>query len=103
MVFSVKVPVLSEHSSVMPAISSMAVRRVTMAPCCASCRDPRASVVVLHASAGCFTSFVKRAGVVMSPVVLASNQVHLPTGAASLETLSHDSLVCRTERSAMPS
>ena len=49
MVLSVKVPVLSEHSSVMPAISSIAVRRVTMAPCCASCRDPKANVVVLHA------------------------------------------------------
>ena len=48
-VFRVRVPVLSEHSSVMPAISSMAVRRVTMAPCCASWREPSASVVVLHA------------------------------------------------------
>lgn len=49
MVLRVSVPVLSEHRSVMPAISSIAVRRVTMAPCCASCRDPSASVVVLHA------------------------------------------------------
>ena len=52
-VFSVKVPVLSEHSRGMPAISSMAVRRVTMAPCCASWREPSASVVVLHASRLC--------------------------------------------------
>ncbi len=45
----VRVPVLSEHSSVMPAISSIAVSRVTIAPCAASCRDPKASVVVLQA------------------------------------------------------
>ncbi len=45
----VRVPVLSEHSSVMPAISSIAVSRVTIAPCAASCRDPNASVVVLQA------------------------------------------------------
>ena len=45
---SVRVPVLSEHSTVMPAISSIAVSRVTIAPCADSCRDPSASVVVLR-------------------------------------------------------
>lgn len=46
--FRVRVPVLSEQSMFMPAISSMAVRRVTMAPCADSWRDPRANVVVLY-------------------------------------------------------
>jgi hypothetical protein len=46
---SVSVPVLSEQSSVIPAISSIAVSRVTIAPCAASCREPSASVVVLRA------------------------------------------------------
>lgn len=48
MVLRVRVPVLSEQSSVMPAISSMAVSRVTIAPCAANCREPSASVVVLQ-------------------------------------------------------
>ena len=47
---SVSVPVLSEHSTVMPAISSIAVKRVTIAPCADSCREPSASVVVLRAA-----------------------------------------------------
>ena len=47
---SVSVPVLSEQSSVMPAISSIAVSRVTIAPCAASWRLPSASVVVLRAA-----------------------------------------------------
>ncbi len=43
---SVSVPVLSEQSMFMPAMSSMAARRVTMAPCALSWRLPSASVVV---------------------------------------------------------
>jgi len=46
----VRVPVLSEQRRFMPAISSTAARRVTMAPCAASCRDPRARVVVTTTS-----------------------------------------------------
>jgi hypothetical protein len=42
----VRVPVLSEHSMFMPAISSMEARRVTIAPSCDSWREPSASVVV---------------------------------------------------------
>ena len=46
MVFMVRVPVLSEHSMFMPAISSMEARRVTIAPCFDRSREPSASVVV---------------------------------------------------------
>ncbi len=43
---SVRVPVLSEQSMFMPAISSIDARRVTMAPSWESVREPSASVVV---------------------------------------------------------
>lgn len=52
--FRVRVPVLSEQSMFMPAISSMAVRRVTIAPCADSWREPRARVVVLHSPLNSF-------------------------------------------------
>lgn len=48
--FIVSVPVLSEHKIVIPAISSMAVRRVTMAPRSDSSPDPRDKVVVVTIS-----------------------------------------------------
>ena len=44
--FSVSVPVLSEHSMFIPAISSIAVSLDTIAPCFDSEREPSASVVV---------------------------------------------------------
>ena len=43
---SVSVPVLSEHSMFIPAISSIAVSLDTIAPCFDSEREPSASVVV---------------------------------------------------------
>ena len=45
--FMVNVPVLSLHSTFMPANSSTAARRATMAPCVASSPAPMARVVVL--------------------------------------------------------
>mmetsp|Transcript_29114 Transcript_29114/g.62736 ORF Transcript_29114/g.62736 Transcript_29114/m.62736 type:complete len:234 (-) Transcript_29114:618-1319(-) len=44
--FIVRVPVLSEQSIFIPAMSSIAARRVTIAPCLESSLEPRASVVV---------------------------------------------------------
>ena len=48
--FKVRVPVLSEHRMAMPAMSSMAARRVTMAPCLVNSLEPRARVVVVTIS-----------------------------------------------------
>mmetsp|Transcript_24721 Transcript_24721/g.55472 ORF Transcript_24721/g.55472 Transcript_24721/m.55472 type:complete len:226 (-) Transcript_24721:936-1613(-) len=48
--FIVRVPVLSEHRMDIPAMSSMAARRVTMAPSCESSFEPRARVVVVTIS-----------------------------------------------------
>jgi len=48
--FRVRVPVLSEQSMSIPAISSIDARRVTIAPCFDKERDPIASVVVVTIS-----------------------------------------------------
>ena len=48
--FKVRVPVLSEHRMAMPAMSSIAARRVTMAPCLLNSLEPRARVVVVTIS-----------------------------------------------------
>lgn len=46
----VRVPVLSEQRIDIAAISSIAAKRVTMAPSCASSLDPNAKVVVVTIS-----------------------------------------------------
>merc|ERR1719329_1395723 len=48
--FRVRVPVLSEHKIAMPAISSIAAKRVTMAPYLVNSLEPRARVVVVTIS-----------------------------------------------------